>query len=208
MKKSLLILTILAASLHAQVVTTAAPLTGIVAITNSSIGTVLNGPAKTTGSPAQVVKTSAGDTDARGICIQNCGTTGVAIIATGGQTMCVFDGSVTAADWVQISSTAAGECHDAGATRPTSGKLLGVVVTTASGPGTYAILQSDVAAVGAVQTDSATGLIDISLMPAGVIAFPSGAIVMTKLTACWTGFTQDTGLTLPGHPNVIFCRKN
>lgn len=194
MKKILLVFILLASAAQAQVVTSAASLAGIVAITNSSVGgTALYGPAKTTGSPPQAVRTSAGDTDANGICIQNCGTSGVAIIATGGQTMCVFDGSVTAADWVQISSSVAGECHDAGVSRPTFGKLLGVVVTTAVGAGTYAILQSDVAAIGAVQTDS-TGLIDPSLMPTGVIPFPSGAMIMILSGTCPSSFTEVTAL--------------
>lgn len=194
MKKILLVFILLASAAQAQVVTSAASLAGIVAITNSSVGgTALYGPAKTTGSPPQAVRTSAGDTDANGICIQNCGTSGVAIIATGGQTMCVFDGSVTAADWVQISSSVAGECHDAGASRPTFGKLLGVVVTTAVGAGTYAILQSDMAAIGAVQTDS-TGLIDPSLMPTGVIPFPSGAMIMILSGTCPSSFTEVTAL--------------
>ena len=160
---------------------------------DATTGTVLNGPAKTAANPTQVVETSAGDSDARGICIYNCGKTGMALISLIGSTPCVFDGSVTVNDWVQISPTVAGECHDAGASRPTNGKLLGVLKVSGTGVGTYALAQSDVAAIGAVQTDS-TGLIDQSLMPTGVIPFPSGAIIMILSGTCPSSFTQVTAL--------------
>lgn len=205
----LLVFWLLAGMLWAQGAGTADPAYGYLTLQNdSTTGTFLNGPVKTGVSPLQVVGTSAGDQDARGICILNCGKTGLALISLLGFVNCTFDGSVTAQDWVQISTTKAHQCHDAGANRPTHGKLLGVVTTSATGPGNYEIAQSDVGAVGAVETDASTGLINISLLPAGVIAFPSGAIVMTKLAACWSGFTKDAGLNLPGHPNVIFCSKN
>src|SRR5271166_2676687 len=133
-----------------QGVGASAPGYGYLTLQNAAGGTVLNGPAKT--APGnQVVQTSAGDTDALGICVYNCGTVGPALIALAGPVMCVFDGSVVANDWVQISATSNGKCHDAGATRPTHSKLLGVAQTTATGPGIYAIVMSDVAAIGAVQ---------------------------------------------------------
>lgn len=174
---------------------------------DATTGTFANGPVKTAANPLQVVGTAAGDQDARGLCILNCGKTGSAVISLLGFANCVFDGSVVAQDWVQISPTAAHECHDAGPIRPTHGKLLGVVVTSASGPGSYEIAQSDVAAAGAVQTDASSGLINISLMPAGVIAFPSGAIVLSQAATCFPGFTKVT-LMGPKPTGIIFCKKN
>src|SRR5204862_2290715 len=57
-------------------------------------------------------------------------TTGRAYSAVLGRSSCVFDGATTAGDYVQISTTA-GDCHDAGATFPTSGgQVLGRVLST------------------------------------------------------------------------------
>jgi len=53
-------------------------------------------------------------------------------------TNCVFDGATTAGDYVQISSTVAGNCHDAGAAYPAGGQVLGRVLSTNASGGTYA----------------------------------------------------------------------
>jgi hypothetical protein len=51
----------------------------------------------------------------------------------------VFDGATIAGDYVQISSTVAGDCHDAGASLPTGGQILGRVLSTNAAAGTYAM---------------------------------------------------------------------
>jgi hypothetical protein len=106
----------------------------------ASIGTTLNEIAKLTGAPSTVVNTTTSDTGGQvGICFANCGTTGSATIALAGQVSCVFDGSSTAGDYVQISTTVAGNCHDVGANYPSPGSVIGRVLTTNSGAGTYGI---------------------------------------------------------------------
>lgn len=99
----------------------------------------------------KLVKISAGstvvtmgttDTDgAVGICLNNatstCGTTGNANVVFGGVVGCVFDGATTLGHFVQISATTGGDCHDAGATRPGTGQVIGTVLTTNVGAGTY-----------------------------------------------------------------------
>ena len=112
----------------------------VVNIANASVtGTTLNKLVKLTGAPSTVVINNTADTSgAIGICIQDCGTTGTAAIQQNGATPCVFDGGTTAGDYVQISSTVNGDCHDAGATYPTSGgEVLGTVTTTNASGGTY-----------------------------------------------------------------------
>src|SRR5262249_2193195 len=52
---------------------------------------------------------------------------------------CVFDGATTAGDYVQISSTTGGDCHDAGSAYPSVGQVLGRVLSTNGAGGTYAI---------------------------------------------------------------------
>ena len=99
---------------------TGAPSTGIIAATTDSIGVI-------------------------GICISGCGITGSALIQTSGLAACVFDGATTAGDYVQISSGTAGNCHDTGAaTYPGgSGQVMGRVLSTNGGGGTYTIILFD-----------------------------------------------------------------
>lgn len=61
------------------------------------------------------------------------GTTGNVLVGTSGKFSCLFDATaVTEGDYVQISSTVAGNCHDAGASRPTSGQIIGKAASSGS----------------------------------------------------------------------------
>src|SRR5439155_14029921 len=76
-----------------------------------------------------------------GIVVAGAGTSGNAQITRTGTASCVFDGATTAGDYVQISSTTAGDCHDDGAAFPTSGgQILGRVLSTNGAGGTYAMV--------------------------------------------------------------------
>ena len=79
-----------------------------------------------------------------GIVTANAGTTGSATITQGGVAGCVFDGATTAGDYVQASTTTAGDCHDTGSnTTPTNGsQTLGQVETTNGSGGTYNMVLS------------------------------------------------------------------
>jgi hypothetical protein len=89
-----------------------------------------------------VINTATTDTGgALGIVVEGAGTTGKATVALLGSVNCNFDGSVTAGDYVQISSTVSGDCHDAGPSYPASGQILGRVITTATGAGLYQMFQ-------------------------------------------------------------------
>jgi len=106
----------------------------------ATTGTTTNLLAKLTGAPSTAV--TAATTDASGIIgivVSGAGTSGSAQIAREGTASCVFDGATTAGDYVQISSTVAGDCHDAGASLPTGGQILGRVLGTNAAAGTYAI---------------------------------------------------------------------
>lgn len=56
-----------------------------------------------------------------------------------GRPDCDFDGPTTAGDYITISSTLAGGCHDAGPTFPTSGQLIGRTLNSNASSGTYPI---------------------------------------------------------------------
>ena len=118
--------------------------TVVVTVANaSSTGTTINTLAKLTGSPSTAVITSTTDTDnAIGVVTAGAGTTGNATIAVhGGTVSCVFDGGITAGDWVAQSTVTNGGCADAGSTRPVTQQVIGKVVSaTNASAGTYSIL--------------------------------------------------------------------
>src|SRR5262249_30190068 len=61
-------------------------------------------------------------------------------------------------DYVQISSTNAADCHDAGASYPTSGQVLGRVLSTNTGAGTYGVfLGPDVNGAAPIASPAFTG---------------------------------------------------
>lgn len=110
--------------------------------TNGAAGTTLNMLAKLVplGAGAVAVNTAITDTGGVvGIVVGGAGTTGIDVIQSSGQALCVFDGSTTRLDYVQISSTALGNCHDTGSTiYPSSGgQIIGRSLGTNAGVGTY-----------------------------------------------------------------------
>lgn len=107
---------------------------------NSSTATVLNKLAILTGTGTATVATTGTTDGILGIVVGGAGTSGNAQIATRGLANCVFDGATTANDWVQISGSSGGECHDSGsATRASAEYQVGFVLSTNSGAGTYAV---------------------------------------------------------------------
>lgn len=106
---------------------------------NVNPGTVQWSLAKLAG-PGVTVATTSDTSGVLGITVGNPGGTGTSSTTqTFGQSQCNFDGAVTAGDYVQISSTVGGDCHDAGATYPTSGQVIGRVNANAGGSGLYSL---------------------------------------------------------------------
>ena len=138
-----------------------------------STGTTIHKLAKLSSGSAVIASIS--DTDnIIGVVVGGAGTTGNAQIAVDGQATCVFDNATTAGDYVTISSGTAGDCHDAGASRPSSGQNIGRVLSTHGSGGTYAIM--------------------MGLSPAIAVASLSGSGT-ADYTARWTpdGVTLGTG---------------
>jgi hypothetical protein len=93
----------------------------------------------TVGGVSQATFTALTDTSGViGICIANCSTSTAQIQETG-TTTCQFDGATTAGDYIQISTSLLGVCHDAGASYPSTGQVLGRVLSTNGGQGTYPV---------------------------------------------------------------------
>lgn len=119
--------------------TSGAAQTAITIANAATTGTTANTLTKLTGTPSTAVISSAGDTGgAVGITSTGAGTAGSATISYIGLNSCVFDGATVAGDYVQISSTTAGNCHDTGTqSYPTSGQVIGRVLSTNGAAGTY-----------------------------------------------------------------------
>ena len=96
------------------------------------------------------VKAGTSDTDGLiGIVSNGSGTTGNAVITYRGYVPCSFDSTPALGDFVSASTSNAGDCHDAGATRPTGVQVLGRVESLSPGSGTYGVRISLEAPAGA-----------------------------------------------------------
>jgi hypothetical protein len=108
-------------------------------------------------------------------------------VATSGKVTCQFDATaVTAGDYVQISSVTAGDCHDAGSTRPTSGQIIGFALST-----------------GLASTTETVRLFDAEEVPAPVsvrhtlqyLFYNAGSVLVSSATAIG-GFTVPAACTI------------
>lgn len=94
---------------------------------NTTTATVNNYLAKlTTENPSKVKVSTITDTSgAIGVVESGGGASGSAVVVTHGVTNCIADNTWTAGDYLQIGTTTSGRCKSAGATRPTSGQIIG-----------------------------------------------------------------------------------
>ena len=179
-------------------------------------GTSLNFLAKLTGAPSAVVKAQTSDTSGvAGVVSGGPGTTGNAVVTYAGFANCSFDGGVTAGDYVQISSSNAGDCHDAGAAYPSSGQVLGRVLVTNGGAGTYNTYffgpenqggLSPATAAATYAPLASPGLTGTPTAPTPAAGDNSTKIATTAFvtsTCLWTTYptTSGTGNTLSGTAN-------
>lgn len=111
------------------------------AIANEGVtGTTLHKLVQRTGAPSTWTIAATSSTLAAGVCNAACGTTGTPMIVEFGSASCIFDNATTAGDYVGVSTTVAGDCHDLGATFPTNGaEVLGIINTTNGAAGTFAV---------------------------------------------------------------------
>lgn len=112
-------------------------------IANAAVtGTVLNSLAKLTGAPATAVLPLLADTvGAIGIVTAGAGTTSNATVQNVGVASCNFDGATVAGDYVIFSPSVAGDCHDVGGGGyPSSGQVLGRVLSTNGALGSYQMI--------------------------------------------------------------------
>jgi len=74
-----------------------------------------------------------------GVVTAGAGITGNATIQQNGSVSCVFDNATTSGNYIQISSSIAGDCHDAGTSYPSTGQVIGRSLATNVAIGTNII---------------------------------------------------------------------
>lgn len=117
---------------------------GTITVANAgTTGTTVNTLTKLVGAPSTAVITATTDTSGViGITTSGAGTAGSAVIQLLGSVSCVFDGATIAGDYVQISTTTVGNCHDTNSATypaPGTGDVIGRVFSTNGAAGTYGI---------------------------------------------------------------------
>lgn len=119
---------------------TGPPATYLTLTNDITTGTTVNTLTKMLGATAVIAATT--DTGGIvGITVSGAGKAGIATIQQNGPvSQCVFDGATTAGNYVQISSTVAGNCHDAGVNYPSNGQVIGRSQVTNGVAGTNAIV--------------------------------------------------------------------
>lgn len=145
---------------------------------STTTGTTLNKLAKLTGAPSTAVVATTTDTSGViGVVVDGAGTTGSAQIAVNGQAVCAFDGATTAGDYVQTSSTTGGDCHDAGSAYPSSGQVLGRMLSTNSAAGNYGMTVG-----GEVQASSGSAAVTSVFGRNGTVTAASGDYSVGQVT--------------------------
>jgi len=127
------------------------------------------------------------------IASEGAGTTGVVILATTGTESCNFDsGGAVVGHFVVASTITAGRCHDAGATFPTSGWVIGIA-TLAAAPSSSGIVLLSNGSPGAASGGVAAGTVPNILTYTGTTtAGDSGQSFLAAPTAGYKVPTMST----------------
>jgi hypothetical protein len=155
---------------------------------DGTTGTTLSQLAKANSSGAAI---NAGTSDTGipvFIVIGGAGTTGNAQLAIAGAVSCKFDASGgTAGHFVQASTSTAGTCHDAGASVPTSGWIVGTLLSSpaANANGTVLLIQGFLPSTGGGSFTGGTLTSELTLAAATTGAasenIPSGTAPTTPV---------------------------
>ena len=117
---------------------------------NAATPTVAGLLAAPSGTPPNISATVAttSSTSIIGVTVVASDALGLAHIVTSGPAACVFDSTPVAGHFVGISATVAGDCHDAGATLPGSGQIVGVYTGAQGSGNTYIVAVGTTGAIG------------------------------------------------------------
>ena len=116
---------------------------------DTTTGTTVNLLAKITSTGKAIVLANTDTGGSIGIVTAGAGTTGSASITTIGIENCVADNSTTIGHYLGLGTTTGGRCKDVGATRPTSGQVIGFALSAVTAGSNVSVLLFGTENVGA-----------------------------------------------------------
>lgn len=152
-------------------------------------GTTLNTLTKLSSGKA-IIPATSDDATMLGITSSGAGLTGNATITQLGLASCIFDAAATSGDYVTLSQTVAGNCHDAGSAYPTVRQVIGRVAVTlgSSGTGSVYLFSPEILGNTSAQAfaydlaSSASGLLSSSQTILKFVADRNGVLAVTGST--------------------------
>jgi hypothetical protein len=122
-----------------------------------------------------------------------------------GTASCLFDGSTAAGDYVEASTGTAGNCHDAGATYPTSNQVLGLVLSSNGSSGTYSVFLfgAETRPETSVATEPTGASIDMGTAGSNGTKGGNGAAGAAGRTGSNQGFGAAFGSVASGSPALV-----
>lgn len=125
---------------------------------DTTTGTTVNELAKVT-SAGKLIIVGTGDTNIPVFIVNSgAGTTGNAAIASSGAALCKFDAAGgTAGNYVQVSTTVAGMCHDSGTTVPSTNWIVGQLLSSPAANATGLVLLNKGTSAGGLLGCATTG---------------------------------------------------
>lgn len=152
-------------------------------------GTTLNTLTKLSSGKA-IIPSTSDDATMVGITSSGAGTTGNATITQLGLASCIFDGAATAGDYVTLSQTVTGNCHDAGSAYPTVRQVIGRVAVNLASTGTGSVYLFSPEILG--NTSAQAFAYDIASSVSGLL---SSSQTILKFVADRNGVIAVTGST-------------
>jgi hypothetical protein len=173
--------------------------TGYTTVSYTSNGSTINllQTLTTVGSASEAVNaTTSTTTGLIGIASSTASAGNQVAVSVYGTASCLFDGATTAGHYVQASATVAGNCHDAGASYPTSNQVLGLVLSTNAAGGTYNMFLFGVEIHGSATSagqlsNGTTGSGSIVLTTSPTISTPSLSSPSLGTTAETSTYTSN-----------------
>jgi len=193
----------------------------VISVANEgATGTTVNKLAKFTGAPSTAIVAATTDNkngSVVGVVVGGAGITGSAHITLIGTVACAFDATaVTAGDFVTVSSSVTGKCHDFGSTVPTDGsQVIGRALATGNASTTQNIFitpgVANAAGLNITQGKSVavTGSLTFAGTDSTTMTFPSTSATIARTDAAntFTGHQTIEGVATAGATgtgNLVF----
>src|SRR6266576_592874 len=212
--KKLLLISLLSLSCFAQTRFDASSQLAFKVANDGTTGTTVNQLAKANSSGA-AVNAGTGDTGVPVfVVVGGAGTTGNASLAVAGAVTCKFDASGgTSGHYVQASTSTAGTCHDAGTSIPTSGWIVGTLLSSpaANATGSVLLVQGFLPGGSSFTGGTLTSALNLAASTTGAPSFniASGTAPTTPVAGdCWRDSTGINCVEDTTHSGMAQVKSN